>query len=80
MVWFGWQGVDWVPPLMSGLSVFGFVEGSTAIARGQDNPVELRVGAELKLIKALKLTGAVTRGLTDGAADWGVSMGLALRF
>ena len=50
------------------------------IARGQDDPVELRVGAELKLIKALKLTGAVTRGLTDGAADWGVSMGLALRF
>src|SRR5438309_4040985 len=61
-------------------TVFGFVEGSTAIARGQDDPVEFRVGAELKLIKALKLTGSVSRGLTDGAADWGVSMGLALRF
>ncbi|PYN13756.1 MAG: hypothetical protein DME05_17645 [Candidatus Rokuibacteriota bacterium] len=76
---FGWSvGVAYA--VLQPLSVFGFVEGSTAIARGQDNPVELRVGAELKLIKALKLTGAVTRGLTDGAADWGVSMGLALRF
>ena len=54
--------------------MFGFLEGSTAIARGQDDPIELRVGAELTLIKALKLTGSVTRGLTDGAADWGVSM------
>jgi len=61
-------------------TVFGFVEGSTAIARGQDDPVEFRVGAELKLIKALKLTGSVSRGLTDGAADWGVSAGLTLRF
>jgi hypothetical protein len=28
----------------------------------------------------LKLTGSVTRGLTKGAADWGVSGGFALRF
>ncbi len=76
---FGWSvGVAYA--VLQPLSVFGFLEGSTAIARGQDDPVELRVGAELRLIKALKLTGAVTRGLTDGAADWGVSMGLALRF
>src|SRR5881628_470409 len=76
---FGWSvGAAYaiVPPL----SIFAFLEGSTAIARGQDDPVELRVGAELRLVKALKLTGAVTRGLTDGAADWGVSVGLALRF
>ncbi len=65
---------------MPPLSVFGFLEGSTAIARGQADPVEFRVGAEYKLTKALKLTGSVTRGLTDGAADWGVSAGLALRF
>jgi len=62
------------------LSVFAFVDGNTAIGRGQADPVELRVGAEYKLFKALKLTGSVTRGLTDGAADWGVSAGLALRF
>src|SRR5437867_1116356 len=76
---FGWS-VGAAYAVLQPLSVFAFLEGSTAIARGQDDPVELRVGAELKLIKALKLTGAVTRGLTDGAADWGVSMGLALRF
>ncbi len=29
-VWFGWQGVDWVPPLMSGLSVLGFIPGAIA--------------------------------------------------
>src|SRR6267378_2576074 len=46
----------------------------------QSDPVELRVGAEYRLAKALKLTGAVTRGLTDGAADWGLSAGLTLRF
>ena len=76
---FGWS-VGAAYAVLQPLSVFAFLEGSTAIARGQADPVELRVGAELKLIKALKLTGAVTRGLTDGAADWGVSMGLALRF
>jgi hypothetical protein len=60
--------------------VFGFLEGSTAISRGQADPVELRVGAEYRLATALKVTGSVTRGLTDGAADWGFSAGLALRF
>jgi hypothetical protein len=29
-VWFGWQDVDWVPPMMSGLSVIGFVPGAIA--------------------------------------------------
>ena len=62
------------------MSVFRFLEGSTAITRGQADPIELRVGAEYKLTKALKLTGSITRGLTDGAADWGVSAGLALPF
>jgi hypothetical protein len=62
------------------LAVFAFLEGSTAISPGQPDPVELRVGAEYRLAKALKLTGGVTRGLTDGAADWGLSAGLSLRF
>jgi hypothetical protein len=62
------------------LAVFAFLEGSTAISPDQSDPVELRVGAEYRLTKALKLTGAVTRGLTDGAADWGLSAGLSLRF
>jgi hypothetical protein len=61
-------------------SVFAFLDGSTAIAPGQDDPLEFRVGAEYRITKALKLTGSVTKGLSDGSADWGVSAGLALRF
>jgi hypothetical protein len=61
-------------------TVFGFLDGATAIAPDQKNPLELRVGAEYRLFKALKLTGSVMKGLSDGSADWGVSAGLALRF
>ena len=76
---FGWS-VGAAYAILQPLSVFAFVDGNTAIAHGQADPVELRVGAEYKLFKALKLTGSVTRGLTDGAADWGASAGLALWF
>jgi len=38
------------------------------------------VGAEFRIIRALKLTGAVTRGLSNGSADWGLSAALTLRF
>ncbi len=76
---FGWS-VGAAYAIIQPLSVFAFVDGNTAIGRGQADPVELRVGAEYKLFKALKLTGSMTRGLTNGAADWGVSAGLALRF
>ncbi len=76
---FGWSvGAGYA--ILQPVSVFAFVEGNTAIAHGQADPVELRVGAEYKLFKALKLTGSVTRGLTNGAADWGGSLGLTLRF
>jgi hypothetical protein len=61
-------------------SVNAFFDGSTAISPGQADPAEIGVGAEYKLTKVLKLTGSATRGLTKGAADWGVSAGLALRF
>ena len=75
---FGWS----VGPAYSigPLSVFAFLDGSTAISPGQPDPLELRVGAEYRLIPALKFTGAVTRGLSNGAADWGVSAGFTLRF
>ena len=76
---FGWSlGAAYA--VIRPLSVFAFLDGATAIARGEDDPLELRVGAELRVMKALKLTGAVTRGLSKGSADWGVSAGLALRF
>jgi Putative MetA-pathway of phenol degradation len=76
---FGWS-VGAAYTLIPSLSVFAFLDGSTAIAPGQADPLELRVGAEFRLLKTLKLTGAVTRGLSDGAPDWGLSAALTLRF
>ena len=76
---FGWS-VGAAYTLIPSVSFFAFVDGSTAISPGQADPLELRVGAEFRLIKALKLTGAVTRGLSNGSADWGLSAALTLRF
>ena len=76
---FGWS-VGAAYAIVQPFSVFAFLEGATAIAPGQDDPLDIRVGAEYRVIKALKLTGAVTRGLSNGSADWGVSGTLTLRF
>jgi hypothetical protein len=76
---FGWS-VGAAYAIAQPFSVFAFIEGATAIAPGQDDPLDIRVGAEYRIIKALKLTGAVTRGLSNGSADWGVSGTLTLRF
>jgi hypothetical protein len=62
------------------LSVYAFLDGATAIAPGQDDPLEVRVGAEYRLAKFVKLTGSAMKGLSDGSADWGFSAGVALRF
>ena len=71
-----WSGVGYVVAGMARQ----VLDGSTAIAPGQADPLELRVGAEYRLIKELKVTGAVTRGLSNGSADWGLSAALTLRF
>ncbi|HEV8586942.1 MAG TPA: transporter [Methylomirabilota bacterium] len=76
---FGWS-VGGAYEVTRPFSVFAFLDGSTAVTPGQTDPVELRLGAEYALMRGLKLMGSVTRGLTDGAADWGVSAGVALRF
>ena len=76
---FGWS-VGAAYAIAQPFSVFAFLEGATAIAPGQDDPLDIRVGAEYRIIKALKLTGAVTRGLSNGSADWGVSGTITLRF
>jgi Putative MetA-pathway of phenol degradation len=76
---FGWSvGAGYT--LIPSLSFFAFLDGATAIAPGQADPLELRVGAEYRLFKALKFTGAVTRGLSNGSPDWGLSAGLTARF
>jgi Putative MetA-pathway of phenol degradation len=76
---FGWS-IGAAYAVTQPFSIYAFLDGSTAIAPGQDNPLELRVGAEFRIIKALKLTGSVMKGMSDGSADWGISAGLALRF
>ena len=61
-------------------TVFAFLDGATAISPGQANPLEFSVGAEYRLTKALKLTGSVGKGLSDGSPDFSISGGIALRF
>src|SRR5436309_2301810 len=76
---FGWSvGAAYL--VAQPFSVFAFLDGSTAISSGQANPLEVRVGADYRLTQALKIFGSVSRGLSDGSADWGASAGLALRF
>jgi Putative MetA-pathway of phenol degradation len=76
---FGWS-VGAAYAVVQPLSVFAFLDGATAVARGQDDPLDVRIGVELKLVKALKLTVTGTRGLSNGSPDWGASAGLTLRF
>lgn len=61
-------------------SVFAFLDGATAIAAGQEDPLELRVGAEYRLTEALKLTGSAGAGLSRGSPDYDVAGGFAVRF
>src|SRR6266446_2697411 len=76
---FGWS-VGAAYQVARPFSVFAFLDGSTAISPGQADPLEVRVGADVRLTQALKLFGSVSRGLSDGSADWGVSAGLVVRF
>ena len=62
------------------ITLFGFLDGATAISPGRDHPLELRFGAEYKVVKAVRLTGSVSVGLSDGSPDYGLSGGLVLRF
>jgi hypothetical protein len=66
--------------IVPAVSIFAFLDGATSIAPGQDDPLELRVGAELRITRVLKLTGSVVRGFSNGSPDWGVGAGLSLRF
>jgi hypothetical protein len=76
---FGWS-VGAAYQVAEAFAIFAFLDGATAIAPDQEDPLDIRLGAEWKLARALKLTGAVTRGLTKGSADWDVYAGLTLRF
>jgi hypothetical protein len=62
------------------VTLYGFLDGATAVSPGQDDPLELRFGAEVRVTRAIRLTGSVTVGLTDGSPDYGLSSGLVFRF
>ncbi|MBI3325398.1 MAG: transporter [Nitrospinae bacterium] len=62
------------------ITLFAFLDGATATSPGRDNPLELRFGAEYKVVKAVRLTGSVTVGLSDGSPDYGLSGGVVFRF
>jgi hypothetical protein len=66
--------------LTPSFTVFGFLDGATAISRGQDDPLELRFGAQYKLTKTVGLNGGVGFGLSDGSPDYSLSGGLSARF
>jgi Putative MetA-pathway of phenol degradation len=62
------------------VTLYGFLDGATAVSPDQDDPLELRFGAEVRVSEAIKLTGSITVGLTDGSPDYGLSGGLVYRF
>jgi hypothetical protein len=62
------------------VTLFGFLDGATAVSPGQDDPLELRFGAEVRATAAIRLTGSVIVGLTDGSPDYGLSGGLVFRY
>lgn len=76
---FGWSvGAAYL--VAKPFTVFAFLDGATAISSGQEDPLELRVGADYRLTKALKLTGSVGAGLSNGSPDYDLSAGFSVRF
>ena len=58
----------------------GYVDGATAVSRGEQNPLDLRFVAEYKMIKHLQLTAGASAGLSHGSPDFAVLAGVELRF
>ncbi len=76
---FGWS-VGAAYRVTQPLSVFTFLEGATAISPGEADPLEILFGAEYKLTTALKLTGSVGKGLSNGSPDYEITAGFSVRF
>jgi hypothetical protein len=76
---FGWSiGAAYL--IARPVTVYGFLDGATAVSPGQDDPLEFRFGAEFRVTRAIRLTSTVTVGLTDGSPDYGLSGGLVFRY
>lgn len=63
-----------------GLTGTVLIEGSNAIFPGAPAPVAARGMLDYKVDEAISLNGGVLLGLSDGASDYGFSVGGAVRF
>ncbi len=62
------------------LTLSGYLDGRTAIFPGNENPLSLLLLSEFKFRPDLRLDTMVELGLSDGAPDFGLTLGLRKRF
>lgn len=62
------------------LAISGYVNGATTVNTRQDNPLELRLQADYALGKIVKITGSITKGLSNASPRWGMTLGIVLEF
>lgn len=75
---FAWSvGVSY--RVLSSLRLSTNLEGATAVARGEQDPLDLRFAADYKLTKIFEITAGGLVGLSDGSPDFGVLAGIRLR-
>lgn len=63
-----------------GLTGSVLIEGSNSIFPGAPAPVDARVLLDYKVDESVSVNGGVLLGLSDGASDYGFSLGGAVRF
>ncbi len=67
-------------PLQEDLTLTALLEGSNALVSGQPAPLDLRGILDYKLGEQSGISGGVLVGLSDGSADYGLSLGGSYRF
>ena len=58
----------------------GYVDGATAVSKGEQNPLDLRLVGEYKLTKHIQLTAGASAGLSHSSPDFSVLAGIELRY
>jgi hypothetical protein len=61
------------------LTLSGYLDGRTAIFKGNDDPLSILLIGEYKLRTAVRLDTMLEVGLNDGAPDFGITFGLRQR-
>lgn len=65
--------------LGSSVLLVAYLDGQTAVSADQDDPLSLLLTSEFKLSEAVRFDTMLEFGLTDGAPDFGVTVGLRVR-